>query len=391
MSAIEEIRILLYRVACREPVRTSFGVMHDRPALLVRLQDADGAIGWGEVWCNFPACGAEHRARLLETVVAPLLLGRSFERPAAAWQELSRQTHLLALQTGEAGPLAQVLAGVDVAMWDLAARRAGVPLYRFLRTRAGTMAENESVSVPAYASGINPSAVGTRISQAQADGFHAFKVKVGFQESVDLRNLEEALACLQPAERMALDANQSWEPSRAIRMAKTLNDKAITLGHQIAWLEEPMASDQPWSAWQELRESGAPPLAAGENLRGNDVFEQAIRESALAVIQPDLCKWGGFTGCLPVALLALQSGKRYCPHYLGGGIGLLASAHLLAAVGGDGLLEIDVNENPLREELAQPFPVLKEGQFPLPAMSGLGVEPEIAENANQPSLEIALH
>jgi len=64
------------------------------------------------------------------------LAGTQFERPAAAWQELSRQTHLLALQTGEAGPLAQVLAGVDVAMWDLAARRAGVPLYRFLRKTA---------------------------------------------------------------------------------------------------------------------------------------------------------------------------------------------------------------------------------------------------------------
>ena len=66
------------------PVRTSFGTMHDRPAVFVRAESADGAVGWGEIWCNFPACGAEHRARLLDTVVAPLLLKQDFADPAQA-------------------------------------------------------------------------------------------------------------------------------------------------------------------------------------------------------------------------------------------------------------------------------------------------------------------
>jgi D-galactarolactone cycloisomerase len=61
----------VFRCPISTPVRTSFGNMHDRPAVFVRVEDEDGAVGWGETWCNFPSCGAEHRARLLETVVAP--------------------------------------------------------------------------------------------------------------------------------------------------------------------------------------------------------------------------------------------------------------------------------------------------------------------------------
>ena len=97
------------------------------------------------------------------------------------------------------------------------------------------------------------------------------------------------------------------------------------------------------------------------------------------MIQPDACKWGGITGCLAVARNALAAGRRYCPHYLGGGIGLLASAHLLAAVGGDGLLEVDINPNPLREGLAQTFPSLENGSFMLSDAPGLGVEPDMSE------------
>jgi uncharacterized protein (DUF427 family) len=119
------------------------------------------------------------------------------------------------------------------------------------------------------------------------------------------------------------------------------------------------------------------PIAGGENVRGADEFRGIIDEGVFDVIQPDACKWGGVTGCLRVAKWALEAGLRYCPHYLGGGIGLVASAHILAAAGGNGLLEIDVNPNPLREALAQPFPKISGGRFILPAGSGLGVEPDL--------------
>ena len=75
----------------------------------------------------------------------------------------------------------------------------------------------------------------------------------------------------------------------------------------------------------------------------------------------------------------MQAGLRYCPHYLGGGIGLLASAHLLAAAGGDGLLEVDANPNPLRTEIAPQFTRPVQGRCHLGESPGIGVTPDIAQ------------
>jgi L-alanine-DL-glutamate epimerase-like enolase superfamily enzyme len=95
------------------------------------------------------------------------------------------------------------------------------------------------------------------------------------------------------------------------------------------------------------------------------------------VVQPDLAKWGGFSGCLPVARRIRAAGLSFCPHYLGGGIGLLASAHLLAAVGGGGMLEIDANDNLLRSLLAGALERPAEGRCALPEAAGLGAPPDL--------------
>src|ERR687890_2619603 len=93
---IADVRTLVFRAPVATPVRTSFGIMRDRPCVLVRIEDQDGAVGWGEVWCNFPTCGAEHRAKLVESVLAPMLVGHSFADPAAVFRMLSQKTHVLA-------------------------------------------------------------------------------------------------------------------------------------------------------------------------------------------------------------------------------------------------------------------------------------------------------
>ncbi|MEP2814973.1 MAG: enolase C-terminal domain-like protein, partial [Alphaproteobacteria bacterium] len=117
---------------------------------------------------------------------------------------------------------------------------------------------------------------------------------------------------------------------------------------------------------------GGVPLAAGENFMGVEDFDAAVAAGSLAYIQPDMAKWGGVTGCLPVAQAILAGGRTYCPHYLGGGIGLLASANLLAAVGGPGLLEVDANPNPLRSDI--PGMTMTDGRIVLGTAPGLGIE-----------------
>lgn len=362
--SVTSVETYVFRAPIDNPVKTSFGVMNDRPALLIRVEDGAGAHGWGEVWCNFPICGAEYRAHLINTTLAPWLLQQEPQRPSEFFAALSRKMHVLGLQTGEAGPLAQCIAGLDIALWDLAARKAGQPLHRLLGGEAVT-------AVPAYASGINPEGAEETVAEARETGYRAFKLKVGFNRVADLANVQKLLSGLKPGESMMLDANQAWDLDAAEDFLRELAESPLQ------WLEEPLPVDRPSAEWERLAGFSRIPLAGGENLRSGDEFAAAIKAGYLGVVQPDACKWGGVTGCLAVAKSARQAGLRYCPHYLGGGIGLLASAHLLAAVGGDGLLEVDCNPNPLREALATPYPQLSQGRFALPDGPGLGVEPDL--------------
>ena len=359
---ISRIETFLFRALIRTPVKTAFGEMKDRPALLLRVEDEDGAFGWGEVWCNFPAFGAEHRARLIESVLAPYILQRSFK--GQVFDELTKITHPLALQTGEIGPFSQAISGLDIALWDLAARRAGVPLYALLGGR-------KNKAIPLYASGINPDGALDTVERCRKDEFSAFKLKVGFDSDRDFKNIKAIVSGLWPGEVFMIDANQAWDLETAQSMISKISN------FPIAWLEEPLAADRPLEEWAELARFSLLPLSAGENICDRETFQEIITSGSIAVIQPDVCKWGGLTGCRWVASKALNAGRRYCPHFLGGGIGLIVSAHLLAATGGDGLLEVDINPNPLREGLAQPFPKVSKGMLTLSDGPGLGVEPNM--------------
>jgi L-alanine-DL-glutamate epimerase-like enolase superfamily enzyme len=93
-------------------------------------------------------------------------------------------------------------------------------------------------------------------------------------------------------------------------------------------------------------------------------------------VQPDVAKWGGLSAGLPIAKSILKAGLRFCPHYLGAGIGLLASAHLLAASNGNDILEVDANTNPLRSLTCLPLSHLKDGEMLLSDEAGLGVLPD---------------
>ncbi|TAM94336.1 MAG: mandelate racemase/muconate lactonizing enzyme family protein [Rhizobiaceae bacterium] len=368
MTLLAKIEPFVYRVPVETSVITSFGVMRDRPALFVRALDGDCAEGWGEVWCNFPSVGAEHRARLIAETLAPMVVGKDWDRPADVYCHLTARTEVLAIQSGEPGPVAQAIAGIDQALWDLFARRAGMPLYRYL---GGAQAE----TVPAYASGINADEPEKLAFRKHEEGYRRFKLKVGFGHDRDVRNLRALREAFGAETPIMIDANQAWNVETAIEMAKACAAFAP------AWLEEPVRADVPIKQWGELSRRSPIPLAAGENIRGAAEFDQAITSMGLRYLQPDIGKWGGFTAGLPVCRKALASGLVYCPHWLGGGIGLVASLHLLAAVGGEGALEIDANPNPLREIHLGQLGKLRDGRIAVPAGPGLGVLPAMEEIA----------
>jgi D-galactarolactone cycloisomerase len=361
---IARVFCYVFRVPIETPVVTSFGVMKDRPALFLRVVASDSSEGWGEVWCNFPAVGAEHRARLVETVLAPVVTGQDFENPAAASSRMSAATEILAIQSGEPGPLSQAIAGLDIAIWDMLARRAGQPLFRFLGA-----AERQRVAV--YASGLNADRPEILARQKFAEGYRRFKVKVGFGRDIDLRNLREMRELFGPRTEIMVDANQAWSFDVACEMSHAF------ASHAPSWLEEPMRADVPVSVWAAFAKATSVSVANGENLRGISAFRQMVEHGGIRFVQPDIGKWGGFSGCLEVGRHALEHDVTVCPHWLGGGIGLVASLHFLAAVGGPGLLEVDANPNPLRDRFIRDFPEVAEGDMLIPQGIGLGVAPDL--------------
>lgn len=355
-----------YRVPIDTPIKVAFGTFRDRPFVLVRVVDVDGVEGWGEAWCNWPSVGAEHRARLVVDF-ADRLVGQTLAHPGDAFRMLTSQLEVLVLQTGEVGPIAQAIAGIDIAVWDLAARKAGLPLYRLLG--AGTVSH-----APVYATGINPDRPEEYALARRAEGHRAFKLKIGFGTKLDLRNLRALREALGPDAVLMTDANQSLDHAAALALAR----EAAPLG--LRWLEEPMRVDAPAADWRALAQACPIPLAGGENLRDTEL-DEAVAGNVLRVLQPDMTKWGGVTGNLPVARAAVARGKSFCPHVFGGGVALLASLHLLAAAGGDGLLEFDCHPNAGRELVVGDLLPVRDGQVPLPTSPGLGATPNLAELA----------
>jgi L-alanine-DL-glutamate epimerase-like enolase superfamily enzyme len=360
-SRIERVECWVLRAPIKEPVANAFGAMTNRPAVFLRISASDGAWGWGEVFSNFPQVGAEHRGRLVESIFVPLLSGVSADDPAPVRALLDRRTRQMAIQCGEPGPFAQITGAVDQALWDMAARRAGVPLWKHLGGRN---------QVRVYASGIGPDRVDEVGVTKRTEGFTAFKLKVGFGSARDVANLAAMRAALGDTATIMLDANQAWSADDA---AERIAELAPFRPH---WIEEPIGADQPHDVWSALAANSEVPLAAGENLRGERAFDEAIDAGYLAFVQPDVGKWGGISGGLDVARHADSRNVAYCPHWLAGGVGLAASMHALAGSGSvNGYAEVDANPNPLREEV---FPLaIVEGRVTLSDAPGLGVEPDL--------------
>ena len=359
---VKTVQAFCYRYPLATPVVTSFGKMLNRPAVFVRAEDDDGNVGWGEVWCNFPSTGAEHRARLVNEVLAPAACSQAINQPAELYEKLTRGTAVLALQSGEAGPFAQAIAGIDLAVWDLFARRDRTSLWRLLGAARNM--------IKVYASGINPAGSREMAEAALERGHRALKLKVGFAPETDRANLT-ALRQLVGSGMLAADANQGWSLDQALEMAPRLQEFGL------AWLEEPIRADRPWREWTTLRARADVPLAAGENIASRAGFAEALTGDVLSVVQPDIAKWGGLSVCSRIARDIMKAGKTFCPHYLGGGIGLLASAHLLAGVGGEGLLEVDANDNPLRDRFCGAVANVHDGKITLGDEPGLGIEPDL--------------
>lgn len=356
---IDGISAHLLGAVMAKPIEFALGSVKRRSALLVCIQDTDGAKGWGEIWCGFPEAAGAYRLALLMDSIAPALLHERAEPATLANSHLRQRLSAIEALTGDAGAVQQILAGLDCALWDLQARRRNVSLARAL----GGVADR----VASYASGLSRSLGDTALADARRSGFDIFKLKVGRGPDEDARYIRAASSALQTHEQIALDANGNWTAEEAVGVLRDCDQT------KVAFVEEPLSALASSEAWSELRLRTDLPLAAGESLHSAEEFTKAM--SWLQIVQPDLGKWGGITGVHRVVSSARARGLRYFPHCFGSAVGLCTAAHALAALDPEGLLELDINANPLRTELVEHACEAQGGAFLLPSQPGFGPEP----------------
>lgn len=355
---ITGLRVALIRAPLETPIVAPFGTVTTRHNIVVRIETDDGAWGFGEAWGNFPPWGCRDRIEILTNVVRPLLVGRRLNDPAALYRMAADQMQLLANQLGATGPFQQALCGADIALWDLAARRAGVPLADHLRGDASAR------SVQVYATNL-PIKEPEAIDRMAAKGHTRFKFRISGTDPVVLDRLAGARQ-IAGARPLMADATQSCSLEELRPVARRLSDLSL------AWLEEPLPVHDvaAYRAWRSERVR--PPLALGENTYRSDGFRDLVREIDPEIVQPDITKTGGLSEGREICRELVRAGKRVCLHMYGGPVGLYASAHLAAATDGISWLEMDSMPNPLFDKLLRDAPVVRDGRLTLPAGAGLG-------------------
>ncbi|SCL32449.1 L-alanine-DL-glutamate epimerase [Micromonospora pallida] len=356
-APVADVRCRVFRARPDELIAMSFAPLTHRVMVLVEVVLADGSVGVGESWANYPSWAWRERVSTIDEGVAPLLVGTRPGSPEAAHRVLMAKLGPLGRQWGAPGPIHQAVSAVDIALWDLAARHAG-------RSLASLLTDHPRTELPVYGSSLGPDGVAETAEQCAALGLTAVKVKVGFGRDRDLANVHAARRILGDATQIFADANQAWTLPEALAMVPALADLGV------AWVEEPLAGDRP-AELDELAARTGMPLATGENLYGAAAFTPYV-SGGVAILQPDLTKVGGISEYLRVLRAGEAAGKTVNPHLYNGAIATAATVQVAASSPATSLVEWDVRSNPLRRA-ADAF-LTDHGTVVVPTRPGLGID-----------------
>ena len=346
------------RMPIAHHIKTAFGVMKERHAVLLLLADEAGHQGVGESWVNFPSWAPWERVAAFEKGCVPYLQGLHVDDIPAFITGMYHAFLGAARQSGTTASLVQALCGVELALWDLASQNASVPL-------AHLLFEQPHDKVRVYASGINTPIPWYVIDEHLDLGITLFKLKVGFGDEEDRRNVEALADHLGTRASFAVDVNRGWT------MARALSWLPILSYHNVQWLEEPLLPAEE-SCLAELRAKSPVPIAGAENaLMPPGTHVAAVAEEELDLLQPDISKYAPLHVARQLLEAVAGARKRLVPHFLGSAPGQAASLHFAAGCP-EGLVEMDINRNPLRTELfSEPF-VVTDGAIRIPDAPGIG-------------------
>ena len=321
--------------------------------LLVKVETDAGITGWGEamphrIWRAVKS--------LIETLIAPACIGADPTAIAPLMNRLMRHTY----GVGRAGVVMYALSGLDIALWDILGKVAGLPIYKLL----GGCALDK---LPAYASLLkygNVDNVARVTEEALGRGYHDLKVHETGRAEI---TMAARILRQKTGAGLMVDVNAPWILQEALAAAAPL----VELG--LKWLEEPVWPPEDFHAASYVRGLGVP-VAIGENVLTPSDFARLIEGRFVDVVQPSVVKIGGISVMRDIYTLANQASVAVVPHSAYFGPGLIATAHVTAALSRAPLVErlyCDLTESPFGDWYE---PV--DGYLTLPQGPGLGIEPD---------------
>lgn len=266
---------------------STHGVMTAFEVVTVRIIDSDGIEGVGYTYTTGRNGGAIFDILVRE--IPKLVLGEDADRIEYIWNKIWWALHY----GGRGGPAVLALSAFDIALWDLKAKRSGLPLWKLLG--------GNDRHVPCYAGGIDLDlSVTDLLKQTDGNlekGFRAIKTKVGREMlSEDVERIAAMRKHLGDGFPLMVDANMTWTADEAIRRARAFRE------FDLLWLEEPIIPDDIEGHVRIVRDGI--PLATGENFRTLWEFKQMIAAGGVTYPEPDVTNCGGVTTFMKVAHLA---------------------------------------------------------------------------------------
>lgn len=341
-----------------------------RPMTLVRVETADGLVGWGEAFGP-----PRTNAAILDEVVADIVTGMD---PFEA-ETLCDPTYAGLYHFARRGPIQCVLSAVDIACWDLLGKALDRPVHALLggptRTEVTPYAST-MMHFDGGADGLETDSA-EQLRTALEEGFRAAKIKVGRGIEDDVRRVEVAREIMGDDAHVMVDMNGNYRTDQAVRAVRALEP------YELTWIEEPILPHTV-SGYAEISSHTATPLAAGEAVYSRFGFEELLDVGGVDVIQPDMSKVGGLSEARFVAKLATTENVSVSPHCWNGPVSLAAALQFAAAVPRyphtthspePFFVEVDRSENPMRDALMDDQLDVTGETIRIPDTPGLGISP----------------
>ena len=292
-----------------------------RTAHLVEIETDEGITGWGE--CFGPGNIALANKYIVEKVIQPLIIGEDPINKEYIWHKV----YNLLRDSGQKGMPIQALSGIDIALWDILAKKAKLPLYQLLGGKT-----NNKIPVYGYGMMLQKKSVEElcelfkkEANQIKEKNFKAMKMKVGLGPKEDLKLVSAVREAIGNNFKLMVDANHAYNKNDALYVGKGLDEM------EIYWFEEPVAPED-YDGYKELKEKLKTNIAGGEAEFTKYGWNQLIKNNCIDIAQPEVCGLGGITEYLKVSALAQSNFIPIVNHVWGSALSVAVNLHLLTSL-----------------------------------------------------------